>query len=136
MRRIILVPFLLLCACASWVQPTPAEVAAADYGKYPHNVDGLVHDYISQTFFDPHAVQDLTIEPSRKMWWIRREGHRYLPASYGYLVAFSCNSKNRLGGYLGIRTHRLFVRDDSVLKDWADEDWAQDKTWVGFGPTG
>ncbi|MFN7953613.1 MAG: hypothetical protein U0610_17940 [bacterium] len=134
MKRILLALLLVMCGCASWVQPTAAEIASADYGKYPQDVARLVDDYISRSFFDPHAVQDLKVDSPKKMWWIRREGRRYLPASFGYLVTFSCNSKNRLGGYLGIRTHRLFERDDSVVKEWTDEEWTQDKTWIGFGP--
>jgi hypothetical protein len=103
----------LLAGCAS--MPNAAENAAADHGPYPGNYEGIVHTWISKTFFDPHSIQDLAIEKPTKGW---RTGAPILgekAAYYGWEVLVSVNGKNRFGGYTGLQKYDLIIRDGVII---------------------
>jgi hypothetical protein len=64
----------------------------------------LVQEYVHKAFVDPHSIQDLTIEPPVQ------QGGRWV-------IYFSSNSKNRMGGYTGIQRSKLLLDKNNQI-DW------------------
>jgi hypothetical protein len=63
----------------------------------------LVNQYIHTSFVDPYSVQDLTVEA---------------PVQHGndWIIYFSCNAKNRMGGYTGHERNVVMARNGAI--DW------------------
>jgi hypothetical protein len=110
---------LFLSGCAAMIAPSPSERATADYGEYPQNYEEIVQSWIHTTYFDPYSVQDLSITKPEK-WFIQQPpllgGGRF----FGYRVRVSANGKNRFGGYTGLQTTNLLIRNGKILHQWAD----------------
>ncbi len=105
---------LALAGCsAPWMQPSKDALAAADYGTFPTNYEALVKERIRTTFFDSYSVQELKIGAPVK-GWIKDPAITGGTFHFGYLVNFECNAKNRQGGYVGLKTTQVFIRDGSV----------------------
>jgi len=115
--NLLLLICLLFCGCKSvfpgLAVPTHEQLLQADYGQYPENIEGIVKNYINQSFFDPYSVRDLRIEKPKQSWY-RPAGFREQPI-YGYETRVYCNAKNRMGGYTGLKKTFCFIRNGRVI---------------------
>jgi uncharacterized protein YceK len=106
---------LALAGCAE--MPSATKNASADHGPYPSNYEQVVHDWIAQTFFDPHSIQDLTIAQPAKGWHTGAPILGEKAVYYGWEVIVSVNGKNRLGGYTGLQKYDLLLRDGKIIRE-------------------
>jgi hypothetical protein len=115
MRKLLISAIILgVTGCqVPWMQPSAAALAAADYGPFPENYESLLKEYIRTNFFDPYSVQDLKIQQPVK-GWIKEPAIQGGHFHFGYLLTFECNAKNRQGGYVGLKTSQVFIRDSKV----------------------
>src|ERR1700731_199932 len=99
MKYSILLFSLFLFGCAV----VPAQPVAIGPPPTKDQSLELVNEYIHASFFDPYSVQDLSVEP---------------PVQRGNMwqIYFSCNAKNRMGGYVGKQRSILDVRNNQI--DW------------------
>jgi hypothetical protein len=120
----------LLCGCASLQQaPQNHQIVWGgpdDYGDYPTNSEELVKLGIRSFFKDPDSVKDLTIMTPSKYTLsvlpdsftelvLQTSGRPKYTQIYCYLISFMCNAKNSFGGYAGIQTTSIVVRDGHIL---------------------
>ena len=76
-----------------------------------------MHDWISKTFFDLHAIRDLQIEKPVKGWKTGAPLFGEKPVSYGWEVIVTVNGKNRFGGYVGLQKFDLMIRDGTIISE-------------------
>jgi len=110
---IALIPLLLLCSCATTIpDPSPQELASADYGELPQEgtLDYL-KGYLGANLKDPYsAVFKFSYEKGRKVINGRNV--------WGYVVYPTLNAKNSFGGYTGEHsTTPCFARTEHDLKE-------------------
>jgi hypothetical protein len=115
MRCILKLAFLLVTissiGCASVWQPTPEELAKADYGRYPDDYQEIITNYMSKSLFDPYsAVYDDWRGPSKG--YVSSISGVY----YGYRVCVDINAKNRMGAYVGSSTNLFVINKGRVIK--------------------
>lgn len=111
----ILIAVALLASCAE--MPNAQQNATADHGPYPANYEQIVHAWIAETFFDPHSVQDLMIAKPFKGWRTGAPIFGEKSVYYGWEVVVRANGKNQLGGYTGLKTYDLIIRDGKIIYD-------------------
>ena len=109
----------ILAGCAAMIAPTSAERASADCGEYPDNYRGIVNNWIHRTFFDPYSIQDLSITTPEK-YFIQQPPLLGGGRLFGYRVRVAANAKNRLGGYTGLQTTNVLIRNGKVVYQWAE----------------
>jgi hypothetical protein len=104
---------ILSLGCVKMVPPpTLAEMDTANYGTSPGDGATLIKSYLHDTLVDPYSIRDLQITPPKKCWFQRNE---YAKPDFGYCSFATFNSKNRMGGYVGIKTYFLFIQDGYVI---------------------
>lgn len=104
-----------LTSCAGL--PDANQNASADHGPYPSNYQEIVHRWIATTFFDPHSVQDLTISKPTKGWKTGSPLFGEPSVTYGWEIIVKANGKNRFGGYTGLQTYDLIIRNGVIVYD-------------------
>jgi hypothetical protein len=108
MKKII--PVVLIAASvAACVTPDASLI-----GPYPKNYKATVKAYIETAFVDPYSLRSVSIsEPS--------SGH--IMMQQGWVVCLLANSRNRMGGYTGLRMTALLINNDAVV--YASQDFPQ-----------
>lgn len=101
------------------IAPTTAERASADYGQYPENYREIVDGWVHRTFFDPYSVRDLSMTKPEK-YFIQQPPLLGGGRLFGYRVRVSANAKNRLGGYTGLQTTNVLIRNGKVIYQWGE----------------
>ena len=115
-NAILVVAFsLALSSCAlNSYAPTPAELAAADYGKKPVNYKPIIKDYVSETLIDPESARFTNFSTPSKNWLSKGSGFSY-EKYFGWLVCVDVNAKNRYGGYAGKQRNYFIMRGDEIV---------------------
>lgn len=104
----IMAMILLLSACAG---PTPQEAARADYGDYPLNYEAIVRAYHRTYLKDPDTVQYSGFSYPQQLF----VGNMFSGTKYGFGVCVTYNARNSYGGYVGVRTDAVLIRNGVVL---------------------
>lgn len=91
---LVLLFLVILAACAT--VPTSQEMAVADHGQPPTNIEAQLTYYLRLSLKDPDSLKNLIVGVPKKGW--ARSGNGFI---YGYWVDFSYNAKNSYGGYVG-----------------------------------
>lgn len=91
--------------------PSPADLAAADYGQYPQQYEAVVKRWTEDSMKDPASVIFKKISKPRKEYMFAAR-----KAVYGYSVCTLLNAKNSYGGYTGNQVYWLMIRDGVVQR--------------------
>ena len=110
---------LIFFVSACMTVPTQQDIANADYGEYPSDLERIVTDHLKNVLFDPDSLKNLQITGLRKGWSHTNYGKDII---YGYWVDVSCNAKNRFGGYIGQKSYCAFIRNGHVDQMWSYEE--------------
>jgi hypothetical protein len=107
----VLALLVALSACTA-PRPTQQEMAAADYGPYPADYQGIVQDYYDR-FLSKTATAEYT--------WLRPpyRGHIYYTCGklfYGYLVRTEIAISDAVTGRVR-RVRRIFLINDGAVVD-------------------
>lgn len=94
------------------VDPTPAELASADVGRYPENYETIVKDWASNNLKDPQSAVFKGISKPRKEFI-----YAQCKPVFGYTVCATINAKNSYGGYTGNKVYWMMIKDGVVLRD-------------------
>jgi hypothetical protein len=122
MKTFLVLPlFLFIVGCAAMIAPSKEEAANADYGSYPSDYEDIVSNWINETLFDPYSVRDLNVQ-SPQRYWLQASPIMGGSTTYGYLVQFSLNAKNRMGGYVGKKYYNMLIRNGIIQKVWEKGD--------------
>ncbi|GFH62448.1 MAG: hypothetical protein ZNDK_0219 [Candidatus Desulfovibrio kirbyi] len=113
--------FLGLVGCSPLHQPTTEELYDAKQTQleYPTNYQQAVKDYWRPRLVDPTA-------PLFEFYGEPRKGYARggilskRDIRFGWVVSYSINSKNRMGGYVGSKLRRALIKDNVVVTDWPD----------------
>jgi hypothetical protein len=100
MRAILFLLLFLLAGCA--------EMPVASVGPAPSQAMtvALVNEYMRKAFPDPYSVMDLSIEPP-------------VLKNNRWVIYFTSNSKNMMGGYTGIQRCKILLKDNQI--DWPEQ---------------
>ncbi|MGO4323785.1 hypothetical protein [Pseudomonas sp. KB_12] len=94
------------------VDPTPAELAAADAGQYPQNYESIVKSWAEGNLKDPQsAIFKSFSKPRKEFMYAQRK------LVFGYTVCTVINAKNSYGGYTGNNVYWMMIRNGVVLRD-------------------
>ncbi len=111
---IFLLPQVLLAASFNPDQ----EAKTADKGPYPWEYGALVQQFISDVFFDPSSVLDFEMTKPTASWWrgpgLGRVRER---TTFCWMVMFTANAKNRMGGYVGKKAYVVYIRDARIVSN-------------------
>lgn len=107
--------FLLTVGCATSPVPvTTEQIASADYGTVPVSpaYQDAIKRYMREILFDPHTAHYRFIEEPRR-------GYAYIsgtkePPAFGYLAQVEINAKNLMGRYMGERSYRFFIKNETM----------------------
>lgn len=117
----LLVSMVAFIGCATYTiavdyQPTPDEIATADYGGFPSDYQQIIKDFMQTRLKDPYSAQ----------YRFDREPHKsYVSAStrertiFCYRESVHINAKNSYGGYTGEHDYSFYIRDGEVI-DYID----------------
>ncbi|MDN7669676.1 hypothetical protein [Burkholderia vietnamiensis] len=108
---VVIAATLSLAGCAD-LQPSPEQMAAADYGNQPSATEAtsLVQAYLQDTLIDPNSL--ILRGPTKlERGWMKANGR----TEFGYLAYFGVNAKNRMGGYTGSIPKAFFIKNGSIL---------------------
>lgn len=113
-----------LCIAASSAgcvsAPTPAQVAAADYGARPTRYEDSIRAYFDATSKDPSSLQYREITVPEK-GYIQGPPISGGKITYGWRVDASINGKNSYGGYVGFRTYQFLFRGEELVDSISPE---------------
>jgi hypothetical protein len=94
--------------CASQPALTPQNVSAAGGPITADQAQKFVVDYCSENLIDPNSMINLKVQTpvlaTVPVCGVYNE----------WKIAFSCNSKNRFGGYTGQQAHAIFVKNGQI----------------------
>src|SRR5882724_775526 len=99
---------ILLPGCA--LNPTPEQLAAADFGPMPESYQQIIMTTFSQTLFDPYSAVYQFSAPSQG--WSRT----FNEFTYGWAVCGTLNAKNRFGGYVGATPFFVLIRHGQIMR--------------------
>lgn len=118
--------FIAGCTTAPPAAPAPVIGSITDYGDYPTNADHLVNVWISVYLNDPEMVKDLKIWNPQKFFlsYCLENGMGYLAGHslardtqfYGYMISFTCISKNQFGAFGREELHSFFERNGDIIE--------------------
>jgi hypothetical protein len=113
MKTFPIIIIIALAGCAE--NPNPQKNAAADHGPYPEHYEAIIHEWIRTEFFDPYSIRDLEIAKPMKGWRTGAPIFGEKSIYYGWEVVVKLNGKNRMGGYVGLQTFDVLIRDGKVI---------------------
>lgn len=88
------------------------EIHNADYGTYPNGHEQIIKNFYAGIMKDPSSVQYIRISQPRRRW----SSDIISGITYGYIVCVTRNAKNSFGGYTGVQTDGLVIRNGVVVK--------------------
>lgn len=106
-RTTLFAMVLALVGCVT--PPTQEELAAADYGLYPHDYETIIKTYMSRVLKDPDSGRFEFLN-APKTAWNKLDG-----LQYGYAVCANINAKNSYGGYTGFQMSYFLIRNGRVI---------------------
>lgn len=111
--KIILISSLCLglAACSTPISKT--EINNANFGVRPTDSDAIlkITNYLNAVLIDPDSLKIKCSEVLGKSW---AKQNQFDKPDYGYLVACTVNSKNRMGGYAGGKLNHFLINNSSV----------------------
>jgi hypothetical protein len=114
---------LTLSACETTTNQPQSDVAGiASIGPTPAQSQEAVESFIHTRFRDPYSVQELSIAPA--FFNSKATVHK------DWVIAFTCNAKNGLGGYTGIQRYYVLWKNGSI--DWEAIDDPGRAFWRGM----
>ncbi|MFQ5972564.1 MAG: hypothetical protein ACE5Q3_09535 [Alphaproteobacteria bacterium] len=111
MRPVIIILTILLVSGCAARQPSPEEIARADYGPYPTDYKQAVRDYASNFLKDPYSAQYRFVHEPEKGWAWTARGFEF-----GWRVCSWVNARNEFGEFTGEKPWQFLIRDDSVIE--------------------
>lgn len=112
----LFISLLLLTSCMKAPVPTQEDINnSSNYGNYVVPTKALVSKFLkTRDFYDPNSLEleDCSLE-GEKAWIYNPDDHSKF--IYGYWASCDVNTKNRVGGYTGFKTVRLFQSKGVIL---------------------
>lgn len=104
-----------LSACANMKPPSPAEIAAANYGPAPTQeaAEQGAKDFLNRGLKDPYSAQ-WDCNPVYK-GWLKDAAIYGGQVYYGWRLDCTVNAKNSYGGYTGGKTYN-FLYSFNILE--------------------
>jgi hypothetical protein len=110
-----------LIGCSPLHQPTTQELYDAKQAQLepPTNYEQAIKDYWRPRLVDPTA-------PLFEFYGTPRKGYAtggvlgQRNIRFGWVISYSINSKNRMGGYTGATLRRALIRDNVVIGEADD----------------
>jgi hypothetical protein len=97
--------------------PTPAEVAAMDFGPYPNDPDSVVLPHLRTLLRDPGSAQ---VERTSGAFRMYQNVLTYSVAGWG--VCYQINARNAYGGYVGFTPYLFAIQNGRVVHAIAGDD--------------
>jgi hypothetical protein len=95
---VVLVIFTSGCA----VKQNPEAI-----GPYPSDYKEIIKSHVLKTYFDPYSIRSASISQPI-------QGHLFF--EQGWIVCLEVNSKNRMGGYIGVQQTAYLLNRGSVIQ--------------------
>ena len=98
--------------CGGSSVPTPQQLMTANYGTYPTEYRDIIKRYMHGLLIDPYSAQYEFLKGPAQAW------HNPWPIGdtiFGYAVCAGINSKNRFGGYVGMKPFFFMLHDGAVV---------------------
>jgi len=90
-----------------------AAATKADYGTYPSNYEKIAKDYLNKYLKDPESARiECISKPYKSYVEPDIESPTFIS---GYVFSVNVNSKNSYGGYTGITTILIRIKNGVVL---------------------
>lgn len=108
--------------CAS--APTAAELAAADYGPRPTDIDQCKETALAlmkDTLRDPEPLIEWVHTEPLETGWYRKAPIYGGGTYYGWSLKAYVNSRNAYGGYVGRREWTFLFQGDTLVSAAAEE---------------
>jgi hypothetical protein len=106
----VLAVFIALTNCGGPIQSDSGP--SRDPGPFPNDYKSILAQEIKRTYFDPHSLRDVSISTPIA-------GN--LPHTVtGWVVCMEANGKNRMGGYVGLKTYGFLIRNGVVIYSESD----------------
>ena len=103
---------IVLSGCQSLSpDPSPAQMAAGDFGKKPANIEQLLRRSFERNLYDPASVTQFVVSEPVKCGKKKGLG----TPVFGWCSFYEYNAKNRLGGYVGLRGHTVMVLNERII---------------------
>jgi hypothetical protein len=90
----------LMLGCA--VKPDPDVI-----GPYPNGYENIIKNHVLKTYYDPYSIRSARLS-------YPNQGH--ILFQQGWIVCLEANSKNRMGGYTGLKRTGYLIRSGLVLQ--------------------
>jgi hypothetical protein len=84
----------------------------------PANYRDIVARHVRENFFDPYSIRDASIAPPKPGELSRTDA---IAVERGWIVCVRANAKNRMGGYIGLKTSANLVRGGIVQTSHSGE---------------
>jgi hypothetical protein len=112
MKVLIVLCVLVISGCA--YTPSNNELANADYGSQPINIEGSIKDSLLTTLKDPDSLQIKNITTPKKDFFLDPANFN-TKFGYGWHVCALINAKNTYGAYTGYKNYHFFFKDNKVI---------------------
>ncbi len=124
-RIILIAAGALLVAGCTVTNPTTPEVTAAAIGAAPTNyVDQIIAD-VKTSYFDPYSIRSAERTAPFPT--------EHVTAGHYWVVCVRANARNRMGGYVGIKTEAYGFRNGVfVEKSGHPETYCQGRQFIPF----
>jgi len=107
-----LIAMIALSGCQSLSpDPSPAQMAAGDFGKKPANIEQLLRRSFERNLYDPASVTQFVVSEPVKCGKKKGLG----TPVFGWCSFYEYNAKNRLGGYVGLQGHTVMVLNERII---------------------
>lgn len=93
----------ILAGCA--IQPDRVAI-----GPFPSDFKEIIREHVLRTFFDPYSIRSASVT-------LPFEGH--ISFQQGWIVCLESNSKNKIGGYVGLQRTAFLINNDKVVQSIA-----------------
>jgi hypothetical protein len=123
---LVLVLVSMVGACAFFpATPKLDDLARADYGPAPTNVDSAVNEWLKGHYADPFSAVVEYMGELKQGWWrtLKGKSDLYLPMGlattyvvhYGWILPVRINGKNKLGAFTGFVSMKLYFKGDDIV---------------------
>lgn len=98
---------------------------AVSIGPMPEGYTALIRDHVRKTFFDPRSIQDARLS-------LPEQGHLFF--QQGWIICLEANAKNRMGGYVGLKSTAYLINRGEIIRVMSDAPVCESKNlfWRPF----
>lgn len=104
--------FLVGCQAMS-PNPSSEQMASADFGPKPENLEKMLKARLARTLVDPGSLTQFAVSEPTKCGKKKGMG----TPVYGWCATYEYNAKNRMGGYGGLSEHEVMIFNGKVIFD-------------------